>query len=108
MAQVERPWDDGLLDNEFEDHSDNEIAPPNPPARARQPPRFSNATKALIGFWLVLWAAYTVALWFNQSIGFEEAEKLADRYRVGLQDVYVRTNVVFGADGTVLHEGKLI
>lgn len=85
-----------------------EPVPPAPPVRARPPPRLTVAAKFLIGSWLALWVAFTVALYFNQLISFDEARELAERYRVGLQDVYVRTNVVLGADGTVLHEGKSI
>jgi hypothetical protein len=52
--------------------------------------------------------AFTILLWFNQRISAEEAIKLAEKYRRGNEDVYVRTNVVFGADGAVLHDGHTI
>ena len=80
--------------------------PPPPPVRTS--PRFSRATKAIIAFYLLAWVAFTILLWFNQRISAEEAIKLAEKYRRGNEDVYVRTNVVFGADGAVLHDGHTI
>lgn len=74
----------------------------------RTPPRFSRATKAIIAFYLLVWVAFTLLLWFNQRIGADMALKLAEKYRKGKEDVYVRTNVVFGADGAVLHDGECI
>lgn len=50
----------------------------------------------------------TVLLWCNQRIGPEEAYQLANRYRRGNESVYVRTNVVFAEDGSVLHNGDFI
>lgn len=79
-----------------------------PPPPVRTPPRFSRATKAIIAFYLLVWVAFTILLWLNQRISAEEAIKLAEKYRRANEDVYVRTNVVFGADGAVLHDGECI
>ncbi|GAA5882669.1 hypothetical protein JCM3774_002806 [Rhodotorula dairenensis] len=87
------------------------VTPPPPPTPTPSPGgtwRLSRFTKAIIAFYLVLWILWTVALWFNQQIGVDEARELAERYRVGDEDVYVRTGVVFGADGSVLHNGRSI
>ncbi|GAA5975736.1 hypothetical protein JCM10908_005263 [Rhodotorula pacifica] len=103
MAELIRPLMAAVDDDEH-----GEDLPPPPPPRRPDAPRFSRPVKALITFYLLLWMAYTILLYFNRQISPDEARELAERYRIGKEDVYVRTNVVFGADGTVLHEGRSV